>query len=55
MAGVWQHDPLQPGTDPQRRDYAGFAGFADPDGSAWVLQEIGFRPPDTAGRIPVDR
>ena len=33
----------QPGTDPQRRDYASFADFADPDGNAWVLQEIGYR------------
>ena len=32
----------QPGADPQRRDYASFAGFADPDGNTWVLQEIGY-------------
>jgi catechol 2,3-dioxygenase-like lactoylglutathione lyase family enzyme len=38
----------QPGPDPQRRDYASFADFADPDGNTWVLQEIGFRQPDTA-------
>lgn len=25
------------------RDYASFAGFADPDGNTWTLQEIGFR------------
>jgi catechol 2,3-dioxygenase-like lactoylglutathione lyase family enzyme len=31
----------QPGPDPQRRDYASFADFADPDGNTWVLQEIG--------------
>ncbi len=35
----------QPGIDPGRRDYASFADFADPDGNAWVLQEIGFRQP----------
>jgi catechol 2,3-dioxygenase-like lactoylglutathione lyase family enzyme len=29
------------GPDPQRRDYASFADFSDPDGNAWVLQEIG--------------
>ena len=34
----------QPGTDPERRDYASFANFSDPDGNTWVLQEIGFRP-----------
>ena len=31
----------EPGADPQRRDYASFADFADPDGNTWVLQEIG--------------
>ena len=34
----------QPGTDPERRDYASFADFADPDGNTWVIQEIGYRP-----------
>jgi catechol 2,3-dioxygenase-like lactoylglutathione lyase family enzyme len=33
----------EPGPDPQRRDYASVAGFADPDGNSWVLQEIGHR------------
>lgn len=32
-----------PGPDPQRRDYASFADFADPDGNTWTLQEIGYR------------
>ena len=27
------------GPDPERRDYASFADFADPDGNTWVLQE----------------
>jgi hypothetical protein len=31
----------QPGTDPERRDYASFADFADPDGNSWVIQRIG--------------
>ena len=31
----------QPGPDAQRRDYASFADFADPDGNTWVIQEIG--------------
>jgi catechol 2,3-dioxygenase-like lactoylglutathione lyase family enzyme len=35
-AGGWS-----PGMDPQRRDYASFADFADPDGNTWVLQERG--------------
>ena len=42
----------QPGPDPQRRDYASFADFADPDGNTWVLQEIGYRQPATASRTP---
>jgi catechol 2,3-dioxygenase-like lactoylglutathione lyase family enzyme len=33
-----------PGTDPERRDYASLADFADPDGNTWVIQEIGYRP-----------
>jgi len=33
-AGGWA-----PGADPQRRDYASFADFADPDGNTWTLQE----------------
>jgi catechol 2,3-dioxygenase-like lactoylglutathione lyase family enzyme len=28
-----------PGLDEQRRDYASFADFADPDGNTWILQE----------------
>ena len=35
---------FEAGADPQRRDYASFADFADPDGNTWVLQEIGYRP-----------
>ena len=30
-----------PGVDPDRRDYASLAEFADEDGNTWVLQEIG--------------
>jgi catechol 2,3-dioxygenase-like lactoylglutathione lyase family enzyme len=33
----------EPGPDPQRRDYASFADFADPDGNTWTVQEIGHR------------
>jgi hypothetical protein len=35
--GVWTHP-----VDPERRDYASFADFADPDGNTWVIQEIGY-------------
>jgi catechol 2,3-dioxygenase-like lactoylglutathione lyase family enzyme len=34
-----------PGLDPGHRDYASFAGFSDPDGNRWVLQERGYRNP----------
>jgi catechol 2,3-dioxygenase-like lactoylglutathione lyase family enzyme len=36
------------GPDPERRTYASFASFADPDGNVWQLQEITNRLP---GRI----
>ena len=37
-----------PGHDPQRRSYASYASFSDPDGNRWLLQEITNRLP---GRI----
>jgi catechol 2,3-dioxygenase-like lactoylglutathione lyase family enzyme len=37
----WKGD-WEPGPDPERRDYASIADFADPDGNTWVIQEIGF-------------
>jgi catechol 2,3-dioxygenase-like lactoylglutathione lyase family enzyme len=33
-------DGQQPGPDPGRGDYNSFASFTDPDGNAWVLQEV---------------
>lgn len=39
----WQGD-YSPGADPQRRDYASFLDFADPDGNTWTVQERGHRP-----------
>jgi predicted enzyme related to lactoylglutathione lyase len=47
----WKGD-WQPGADPQRRDYASLAGFTDPDGNTWVLQEIGFRAQHPTGGEP---
>ena len=38
----------EPGPDSQRRDYASFADFADPDGNTWVIQEINYRTPLSA-------
>lgn len=37
-----------PGPDPQRRSYATYASFDDPDGNRWLLQEIKERLP---GRV----
>jgi catechol 2,3-dioxygenase-like lactoylglutathione lyase family enzyme len=34
-----------PGPDPERRSYASFATFSDPDGNGWLLQEIRQRLP----------
>ena len=36
------------GHDPQRRSYASYASFSDPDGNGWLLQEVTTRLP---GRI----
>jgi hypothetical protein len=33
------------GPDPERRSYASFASFSDPDGNGWLLQEITTRLP----------
>ncbi|MGH7291709.1 MAG: VOC family protein [Myxococcota bacterium] len=33
------------GPDPQRRSYASYASFRDPDGNVWLLQEIKDRLP----------
>jgi catechol 2,3-dioxygenase-like lactoylglutathione lyase family enzyme len=37
----WQGD-YSPGVDPERRNYASFIDFADPDGNTWIVQERGF-------------
>jgi catechol 2,3-dioxygenase-like lactoylglutathione lyase family enzyme len=37
-AGEWDS-----GLDAQRRDYASFADFMDPDGNTWTMQERGYR------------
>jgi catechol 2,3-dioxygenase-like lactoylglutathione lyase family enzyme len=29
------------GPDPQRRDYESFLSFQDPDGTGWMVQEVG--------------
>jgi hypothetical protein len=37
--------PKGPGVDPERRSYASFATFKDPDENVWLLQEIRQRLP----------
>ena len=41
----------KPGVDPARRSYASYATFSDPDGNAWLLQEVTTRLP---GRVEAD-
>jgi catechol 2,3-dioxygenase-like lactoylglutathione lyase family enzyme len=50
-AGDWRGG-WAPGPAADRRDYASQAGFADPDGNTWVIQEIGYRPPSSSGKDP---
>ena len=52
VSGIRHKSPIDdwtgahaPGPDTQRRDYASFADFADPDGNTWAIQEIGYCPP----------
>jgi catechol 2,3-dioxygenase-like lactoylglutathione lyase family enzyme len=40
--GAWDGG-FVPGLDPSRGDYSSFAGFSDPDGNSWVLQERGYQ------------
>ena len=47
IAGTESHAPRP---DPQRRSYASYASFSDPDGTVWLLQEITDRLP---GRVDV--
>lgn len=48
--GGYRFDPdaRENGPDPDRRSYASFATFSDPDGNSWLLQEVTTRFP---GRI----
>jgi catechol 2,3-dioxygenase-like lactoylglutathione lyase family enzyme len=43
--------PPLSGRDPERRSYASFATFSDPDGNSWLLQEVTVRLP---GRVDAD-
>jgi catechol 2,3-dioxygenase-like lactoylglutathione lyase family enzyme len=42
---IWHGPPFpaearQPGPDPQRTSYGSFFSFTDPDGNAWLVQEV---------------
>ena len=46
--GIFYHAGTKarvPGPDPERRTYASYASFNDPDGNGWVLQEVTTRLP----------
>lgn len=54
VSEIWHTEPGKgrlPGIDPQRRSYASWASFTDPDGNSWLLQEITQRLP---GRVTSD-
>jgi catechol 2,3-dioxygenase-like lactoylglutathione lyase family enzyme len=49
VSDVWHIEPgegRRPGRDPERRSYLSRASFVDPDGNAWIVQEITERLPD---------
>lgn len=53
VSDIWHGPPFpvearQPGPDPERTSYGSFFAFTDPDGNAWIAQEVTTRHP---GRI----
>jgi catechol 2,3-dioxygenase-like lactoylglutathione lyase family enzyme len=43
VGGIFHHasgDCIADGPNPQRKSYASYASFNDPDGNGWVLQEV---------------
>jgi catechol 2,3-dioxygenase-like lactoylglutathione lyase family enzyme len=57
VSEIWHGPPFppearQPGPDPERTSYGSFFAFSDPDGNAWLVQEVTTRLPgrvDAAG------
>jgi catechol 2,3-dioxygenase-like lactoylglutathione lyase family enzyme len=50
VSDIWHGPPFpvqarQPGPDPQRTSYGSFFYFTDPDGNAWLVQEVTTRLP----------
>jgi catechol 2,3-dioxygenase-like lactoylglutathione lyase family enzyme len=53
--GVFHHAGTAarlPGPNPERKSYASFAAFSDPDGNGWLLQEIRQRLPGRGSPPP---
>jgi len=53
VSDIWHGPPFpvearQPGIDPERTSYGSFCAFTDPDGNAWLVQEVTQRHP---GRV----
>jgi catechol 2,3-dioxygenase-like lactoylglutathione lyase family enzyme len=53
VSDVWHGPPFpvearQPGPDPEHASYGSFCAFSDPDGNAWLVQEVTTRLP---GRV----
>lgn len=53
LSDIWHGPPFpvearQPGPDPERASYGSFFSFTDPDGNAWIVQEVTTRHP---GRV----
>ena len=50
VSDMWHGPPFpvearQPGPDPERTSYGSFVSFTDPDGNAWLVQEVTTRRP----------
>ena len=50
VSDMWHGAPFpvearRPGPDPQRTSYGSFFAFGDPDGNAWLVQEVTTRRP----------
>ena len=50
VSEIWHGPPFpvearQPGPDPERTSYGSFCAFTDPDGNAWLVQEVTTRRP----------
>jgi catechol 2,3-dioxygenase-like lactoylglutathione lyase family enzyme len=50
VSDMWHGAPFPPearvpGPDPERASYGSFCAFADPDGNAWLVQEVTTRRP----------